>query len=85
MHDMSSEVTVICWASSSAKITSSCHGSDLILWNMHKRDHSGGDFGDPPGPQPLAVTHMSHWIACLILLMLKFHTSGPVVGGQDKS
>ena len=35
---------VIYGASRRAQITSSCLGSNLSLWNVHKRGHFGGHF-----------------------------------------
>ena len=47
---------LIYWASRRAQLTSSCLGSDLNLWNMHKRGRFGGDFGGVIRPQPSAET-----------------------------
>ena len=47
-----SATSVIYWASRRAQNASSCLGSDLSLWNVHKRGHFEGNCGGPTGAQP---------------------------------
>ena len=47
-----SVTSVIYCASRKAQNTSSCLGSDLSLWTVHRRGHCGGDFGGPNWAQP---------------------------------